>query len=303
MIITHYKRLSTAELAYKLGLRKRGSHYYGQCRGCGYKNAFTLTEKNGYPLWYCHAGCDSNQVTSIINDIRFSGSPPAKVANPAKANHSLKLVAKPSAKLCESSKQQWIKDLWQRSQPAKSTVVERYLNGRSITIPIPESIRFLPNHRDTDSGHYYPVMLSAVYRVGVKEPIALHRTYLKPDGTGKADIERPKKFLGQTSGGAVPLAKPSDKLYVAEGLETALSVWQATKQPTWAALSTGGLKSLILPESVKNIVICADNDKPGLNAANEAAQRWSCHGLTVRVIHPPKARTDFNDYIRGETSA
>jgi len=42
------------------------------------------------------------------------------------------------------------------------------------------------------------------------------------------------------------LAAPSNEIAVAEGIETALSVQLATGIPTWAALSAGGLRRLIL---------------------------------------------------------
>ena len=54
-------------------------------------------------------------------------------------------------------------------------------------------------------------------------------------------------MLGPCKGGAVRLAAPGATLMVADGLETALSVWIATGIPTWAALSAGGIRSLILP--------------------------------------------------------
>jgi phage/plasmid primase-like uncharacterized protein len=64
-------------------------------------------------------------------------------------------------------------------------------------------------------------------------------------------------------------------LLVAEGLETTFSVMHACALPRWAALSAGGIKTLVLPTSANMVVICADNDANGVGqrAANAAAER------------------------------
>jgi len=102
--------------------------------------------------------------------------------------------------------------------------------------------------------------------------------------------------LGSVSGGAVRLAQAGEHLAVAEGIETALSIMDATGILTWAGISAGGIKALILPSlpMASEVVIAADNDPPGIKAANEAAERWTAEGRRVRIAVPP-AGTDFND--------
>jgi hypothetical protein len=53
--------------------------------------------------------------------------------------------------------------------------------------------------------------------------VAAHRTWLLPDGSGKADLLEPKWSLGPVGGGAVRLAPAGPVLAVAEGIETALT--------------------------------------------------------------------------------
>src|SRR5208282_4913964 len=109
-------------------------------------------------------------------------------------------------------------------------------------------------------------------------PIGIHRTFLARDGNGKAAASPDKMMLGKVGGGAVRLAPVSEKLAVCEGLETALSVQQATGIPTWAALSAGGIEKLMLPPLplASDIIIAADHDESGVGqrAAAHAAQRW-----------------------------
>jgi hypothetical protein len=75
---------------------------------------------------------------------------------------------------------------------------------------------------------------------------AVHRTFLRPDGAGKADVKPQRMMLGACAGGAVRLTPVAATLQVAEGIETALAVLSATKQPTWAAGSAPALAALVL---------------------------------------------------------
>lgn len=131
--------------------------------------------------------------------------------------------------------------------------------------------------------------------------IGVHRTFLQPDGSGKADIEPQKASLGPISGGAVRLAPAGDRLLIGEGLETSCAAMQATAQPTWAALSTSGLMSLLLPAIAQDIIILADHDVNGAGerAAYAAAYRWLAEGRRVRIALPPQPGTDFADVLLG----
>ncbi len=124
----------------------------------------------------------------------------------------------------------------------------------------------------------------------------IHRTFLTLDGTKKAPVSQNKMMLGKCAGGAVRLAAVADKLALAEGIETALSVLQATGIPTWATLSTSGLKAVILPDEVREVIICADGDEAGEQAAQDAAQRFLREGREVRMARAP-AGMDFNDLL------
>jgi phage/plasmid primase-like uncharacterized protein len=108
-----------------------------------------------------------------------------------------------------------------------------------------------------------------------------------------------KKMLGPVAGGAVRFGEPGEHLAVAEGIETALSVFQETGTTTWAALSAGGMESLILPglPLAQHVIIAADADGRGRQAAARAAQRWRRAGREVRLVLPPAGLNDFNDLL------
>ena len=62
-----------------------------------------------------------------------------------------------------------------------------------------------------------------------------------------------------------------------------------TGTPTWAALSAGGIRALILPDEVQHVVIAADPDPVGIMAARAAARRWLAEGRQ-RQHRPAAAR-------------
>ena len=86
---------------------------------------------------------------------------------------------------------------------------------------------------------------------------------------------------------------------MAEGIETGLSVMQMTGLSTWAAMSAKFLPSLYLPSHITEVVIAADGDDPGRQAAQDAAERWRAGGVRVRIKDPGDG-LDYNDaLVRG----
>jgi hypothetical protein len=141
-------------------------------------------------------------------------------------------------------------------------------------------------------------MVALVMRGSDDTPLAIHRTYLARDGGGKAPVDPQKMMLGPCRGGAVRLAKPGDVLMVGEGIETCLAATQASGHPAWAALSTSGLRTLNLPDPVRDVIVLADSDDPGEAAARACAWRWKREGRLVRIARPPHGM-DFNDLLVG----
>jgi len=127
--------------------------------------------------------------------------------------------------------------------------------------------------------------------------VAVHRTFLRRDGRGKADLDPNKMTLGRCRGGAVPLASVGKVVAVVEGIETGLSYQEATGIPTWAALSAGGIRNLILPDIVEDVIVAADPDPVGLMAIFAAARGWLASGRRVSIARPPLG-FDFNDLAR-----
>jgi hypothetical protein len=192
--------------------------------------------------------------------------------------------------------------IWHESEPASGTLVERYLHGRCITIPIPDTIRFHPAVYHRESGTYAAAMIAIVQNaIGEKE--AIHRTWLDPVTAGKADLDPMRKALGPIDHLAVHLGEPGDELVLAEGIETALSAMQLYQIPAWATLSSFRLRIVILPRHIRRIVIAADNDLIGMRDARLTRERLRLEHPQVELIVPDRSGEDFNDVLRQVSGA
>jgi putative DNA primase/helicase len=239
--------------------------------------------RDGRTLVKCHAGCTQEQVIDALRrrdlwhgDVETNLRPFTPAPN-RNGEYAMRL--------------------WDECTAAKGTLVEKYLAARGIIIPIPSVLRFHPGLKHPDGG-IWPAMVALVTRGTDGTPIAIHRTFLKKDGSAKAPVPRQKMMLGGCAGGAVFLAEAGAKIAVGEGIETCLSVLQEAGIPVWAALSTSGLKALDLPTIVREVTILADLDQAGEEAALEAGRRWKAAGLVANISRPKGGASDFNDMLR-----
>jgi phage/plasmid primase-like uncharacterized protein len=131
--------------------------------------------------------------------------------------------------------------------------------------------------------------------------LGIHRTFLRPGGMGKVDHKHSRMMLGPVKGGAVHMAPAGPQLAIAEGIETALAFQAVTHVPTWAALSTAGMKAVALPPVARTpqMIIAADGDEAGALAARALEQRAIDAGHSVTVLTPP-AGYDFADLVAGD---
>lgn len=192
--------------------------------------------------------------------------------------------------------------LWNEAQPIADTLAANYLRNRAITCPLPQTLRFHPEAWHGPTAKRYPAMVALVEGGG---GFAVHRTYLLPDGSGKAAIAPDKMMLGAVAGGAVRLTDGPGGIVVAEGIETAFSLaCGLLRGPAriWAALSTSGMQSLRLPPSPERLTIAPDGDPAGKSAAHALAERATALGLQVSLLPAPNGR-DWNDILamKGES--
>jgi hypothetical protein len=188
-------------------------------------------------------------------------------------------------------------EIWHQATSAKGTVVERYLKSRAISLPETDVVRFHKSLKHPGGAHL-PAMVALFTDVN-DHPIAIHRTWLKPDGSSKADVDPQKMTLGPMSGGAIRLSPVRTHLAVGEGIETSLSTI-AMQQPAWAAGSANNIAKLELPDEVRMVSILIDRDDHGAGerAAATAAPRWLLEDRVVKLCRSKPPDKDLNDYLK-----
>lgn len=186
--------------------------------------------------------------------------------------------------------------LWQEAAPARGTLVEAYLRGRGLLLPDDAPIRF--HGRCPRGRERLPAMLALMSDAGSAAPCGVHRTFLAPDGSGKAPGQA--KMMAGRAGviRLVPDAEVTQGLGIAEGIETSLAVMQRLDwRPVWAATSAGAIARFPVLPGIEALTVFADRDGAGMAAAQACAARWRGAGAEARVLAPPEG--DFDDMTRG----
>jgi hypothetical protein len=288
------------ELTLALGGRWHGRYGTAPCPVCQPdrrrdQNALTLSDGRSGLLLHCkRAGCDFCDILAAagLRAGDYIAPDPARLAKEAAE------VKAKAARRAEAAHR-----LWSESQPIDGTPGETYLRRRGISCPLSDRLRFHPHCWHGPSESRFPAMMALVEG---GEGFAVHRTFLRADGSGKAGLAGGDKLmLGATAGGAVRLSGGASRLAVAEGIESALSLLcglLAGPAMVWAALSTSGMRSLRLPTDPGQLLIAGDGDKPGREAAFALASRANALGWEVSLIDPG-AGADFNDVLNGKAVA
>jgi hypothetical protein len=254
-----------------------------QREGCSWRclcplhggHSLSVGDGNTTLLVRCWAGCESNDVLAelrrlhLIED-RSGERRPIRPPPPRPDNEN-------DRERRQHQKAAW---LWSQSRPIAGTIAERYLReARAITCQLPPTLAFLPALNSEHS----PAMIAAFALPREIEPgvlaapdkvDAVHLTLLRPDGTGKAEVEHAKRFVGSPKNLPIVIAPPNDCLALAitEGIEDALTAHQATGFGAWAAGAGGRMAQLAetLPRYIETVIIFAHSDKTGQDGAFSA---------------------------------
>ena len=197
--------------------------------------------------------------------------------------------------------------LWRHAGPIEGTPAEAYLTGRKLT-GSHDAVRWLPplapaDHPDISikSGrrllsivrpHETHGCLVALATDSTGSGQAVQRVFLDPDGAAHRDASgnKVKRSLASLRGAAVKLSGNPDILILAEGIETAWSLWMATGFETWACL--GSMANIGTVEGIagRNVVVAADGDRegsPAHKALNKALAAVAERVASVKLAVPP----------------
>ncbi len=166
---------------------------------------------------------------------------------------------------------------------------------------------------ETDWQHF-PGMLAMVRDVNGK-PVTMHRTFLDNTQPVKADVMRSKMIfapIADVRGCSIQLDEPKDVGFgekvigIAEGIENALSVREATGTPMWVGISDRLMEAVKFPDDVTFVLIWADIEPSGagLAAAKRLKERLEKEGKNAEIFIPncPDGvdKIDWNDVYQSQ---
>lgn len=212
-------------------------------------------------------------------------------------------------------KRDFLEKLIKKSKPIEGTIAEKYLKNRGIETTDRTGLRCL-EHVKTGSGNAsvqpFSAALLAISRDKNGEPSAVQMTYIdKNTGDKVTGLPVPKRTLGALNGATINLTPQAEKpniTFVAEGVETALSIRDSlrndSKIQVLATLGKQNFDKIPLESTADKVVLVLDNDlKNPLKdpAILQAIERLNSFKKVVEIIIPEpinSKKTDYNDLAK-----
>lgn len=291
---------------------------HGPCPVCNGTDRFRYDNRDGKGTFFCNSCGAGDGFKLLMNmhvdwDFKTCATKVREcLGENFKSVYSPAPAVRTEAELSEADKKKRRESLvktWRASRTVKAEdPVAAYLANRGLVLDkIPRVLRLHKRlwfyGKDKKKLGEFPAMLALLQHPDGK-PATIHRTYLQ-EGGQKADVEKTKKLMEspcKIKGSAIRLYEPTTKLALAEGIETAIAVHLMTGMPVWACTSAPLMKSVVIPETVKEVFIFADNDpadekghRAGIEAANVLKERLIIEGKKVQVILPKVEGEDFLD--------
>ncbi|WP_127078416.1 DUF7146 domain-containing protein [Rhodomicrobium lacus] len=219
--------------------------------------------------------------------------------------------------------------IWDECVPARGTLVEVYLRWRCINLDameavygflIPASLRFHPalEYHRQDVHHVGPAMVGAILTRD-RDFAGVHRTWLAPDGRGKARLPKAKLALGNVWGSLGFLTPFAADAIMGEGYETTLSVMSDLAEVGRRAcffsglslgnMTGGGLNAVptldkigaLMPRGVERLTLLGDADgkdpaRTRLMLDRGALKFRQVQGIDTRIAMAAPGK-DFNDML------
>ena len=190
------------------------------------------------------------------------------------------------------------RDLWESCSPIAGEA-RAYLEARHCVVPpVDGDLRWHPKLRHP-SKYVGPALVGLITDALTKEPISLHRTWVRPDGK-KASVN-PSRLLskGHRKAGGVIRLWPDEAvafgLAVAEGIETSLCAAHGFA-PIWSVIDAGNMEVFPTLAGINALTIFADNDAAGMRGASACAERWSTVA-EVTVVRSETPGADIADEV------
>lgn len=292
---------------------------YRETGGAYHNDAGPLTDGIEVISWYMN--CSKSQALDEI--IRICGGDLSRVSDVDVYNAKRKQAQQSAYKTSEEAlakAKKVLRNNKAQAKPISNTHAENYLRARGIKTDISTmfDLGFHPNlaykESDETNWQHFPGMLAMVRDVNGK-PVTMHRTFLDQKQPKKADVTRSKMIfapIADVRGCAIQLDQPSNVgmgekvIGIAEGIENALSVREATGTPMWVGISDRLMEVVKFPKDVTFVLIWADIEPSGagLAAAKRLKARLEKEGRNAEIFVPdcPEGvnKIDWNDVYKSK---
>jgi putative DNA primase/helicase len=284
---------------------------HGPCPVCGGVDRFRFDDREGRGSWICNrcgAG-DAFKLLQLANSWDFTTAR-RRVIEAAGLNGALASSvdpprSRPRRSAPTSPPRRVERLLAQSTTPDLVSDVVAYLESRYLW-PLPEGCSLRAHDEvaywDRDSNGNaarlgrYPAMIAQVLGIS-GELVTAHVTYLSRGR--KLETRAPRKLLSKLTGHrgcAVRLMPSADVLGIGEGIETMLAAHALHGVPCWAALNTSLLRKFAPPLGVRRLIVFADRDEPGIEAARELVDRLRGR-MTLEIKTPLAPANDWADVL------
>lgn len=188
-------------------------------------------------------------------------------------------------------------EIWRASrQIIVGDIAAQYLvDSRCCTLPDPDGdLRWIPRLRLF--GFDAPALVGRMTLAPDYRAFrGLHITFVAATGWGWRRLER--RYLGPKSGCVVRLDADdavTSGLAVGEGIETMLAVRHGYR-PAWACMDAANLAAFPVLGGVDSLLVAADHDAAGIDAAQACAQRWADADREAGIVMDPSPTRDIAD--------
>jgi DNA primase len=281
--------------------------------------SFEVNDAKG--TWHCWGGCGGGDAMSFL--MRADGMTFMEAYRSLAGSDFPVISAEEQAKrkgqdaATMAQRMAIARDIWARSVDPIGTPAEVYARSRGITMPLPNTVRFVvtPRWRDPETGEVgrdYPAMACAL-QDAAGEVVGVQCVFLSDGGAAKytATKRDGTKAKAKLSYGAIigsafrasgydSDAPPPEHVTVCEGPEDGLTLAQGLAgAAVYVACGTALMPRVCLPSSVKRVTLAGDNNDAGREAVGKCVGEFETRGLDVLQMFPAQGFKDWNDELRG----
>lgn len=287
------------------------------CPLCGSGDNFRWDNVDGTGSYICTCGAGQGMKLAM----EFTGREFRDVSSQIDGLlGNIKVDAQPQRKVMdEGDRRELLRATYAATVPMQAgDLADAYLTSRALgQTTYPSALRFGASLRDGEGGTR-PCIVALVGVHGETDAkgrqkfCSLHRTFLRTDGKGKAEMASPRKLMpGELPEGACVMLSDwtGGAIGIAEGIETALAATALYGVPCWAGITAGMMAKWTPPADADEVVIFGDNDPrfAGQAAAYGLAHRIATNRTTrhmeVKVMLPRMVGTDFADELLAQRGA